>query len=156
MDVPAQPLTIRQVWLRLFAGFMAFQLLIVGFGIYLYASGSILSPDAVKKLGAMRQMFMTISTLGVIATLMIARAKMNPEQIRSVEDLFRSTVLCLIVGEITMLLTAVGLAKLYLFQFLVAAALIFIVDFAIVLTAGLRLLAQPAQKVDDIRNKFEV
>lgn len=156
MDVPAQPLTIRQVWLRLFIGFMAFQLLIVGFAIYLYASSSVLSPDAVKKLGAMRQMFMTISTLGVIATLMISRAKMGSDTIKSVEDLFRATVLCLIVGEITLLLTAVGLAKLYLFQFLVAAVLIFIVDLAIVLPAGLRLLAQPAEKVENIRNKFEI
>lgn len=156
LDVPSKPLTIRHVWLRLFIGFMVFQLLIVGFGIYLNVSGSILSADAVKKLGAMRQMFLTISTMGVIASLMIARAKMTSESIKSVEDLFKSTVLTLAVGEITLLITAVGLAKLFLTQFLVAAALVFIVHLAIVLPAGLRLLAQPAQKVENIRNKFEL
>lgn len=156
MDVPAQPLTIRQVWLRLFIGFMVFQLLIVAFGIFMSAGGAGLGAEAMKKLAGMRQMFQSASTIGVIACLMIARAKMHPDSIKSVQDLFRATILCLVVGEITLLFTAVGLAKLYFFQFLVAAALIFIVDLGIVLPAGLKLLAQPAEKVENIRNKFEI
>lgn len=135
---------------------MVFQLLIVAFAIFMASGGASLGPETEKKLGAMRQMFMTVSTMGVISCLLIARAKMQPDAIKTVQDLFRSTVLCLVLGEITLLLTAVGLAKLYIAQFLIAALLIFIVDLAIVLPAGLRLLAQPAQKIENIRNKFEL
>lgn len=142
----------------MFIGFMIFQTLIVLFGIYIANAGTAagLGADAEKKLAAMRQVFQSISAIGVVACVMIARVKLNPEAVKSAQDMFKATLTCLMIGEITVLLAAVGLARLFLGQFLLSASLIYAVDFLIVLPAGLRLLSQPAEKIEDIRNKFEL
>lgn len=154
--VSSKPITVRQLWLRLFYGFMIFQSLIVFFGIFMASGGASLGEVATQKLSAIRPMFQSISAVGVVACMVIARAKLHPDSLKSLDELFRFTTLCLIVGEITVLLSAVGLAKMFLGQFLVTAILVYIVNFAIVLPSGLRVLDQPVEKVENPRNKFEV
>jgi hypothetical protein len=137
---------VRQAWLSLFWGFVVFQLVLVGIGVFFAMGGRELGIDTAKRLDAMRQVFQSCTTVGVIAVIFIARAKLHPDAIKSPADLFRGTLLCLIIGEITVLLALVGLSKLHLGQFLMAAGLVFLADFALVLPAGLKILAQPVQK----------
>ncbi len=135
---------------------MVFQTLIVAFGIFMASGGASLGEVATQKLTAIRPLFQSISAVGVVACMVIARAKLHPDSVKSVDELFRFTTLCLIVGEVTVLLSAVGLAKMFVGQFLVSAALVYLVNFAIVLPSGLRLLAQPIEKIENPRNKFEL
>lgn len=141
--VSASPPTVRQAWISLFVGFMVVQLLLVGVGVFFATGGRTLAEEAVQRLDSMRQVFQFIAILGVIACMVLTRTRLHPEAVRTPQDLFRATISCLMVGEITVLIALVGLSKLHLEQFLVAAGLIFLADFVLVLPAGLRVLAQP-------------
>jgi hypothetical protein len=141
--VSASPPTVRQAWFSLFIGFMVVQGLLVLLGVFFATGGKALAADAVQKLDSMRQVFQFIAVLGVIACMVMTRTRLHPEAVRSPQDLFRSTIACLMVGEVTVLIALVGLSKLHLEQYLVAAGLVFLADFILVLPAGLRVLAQP-------------
>ena len=154
--MPANPPTVRQAWLSLFTAFLILQLVLVGLGIFLATGGKNLAADATQKLDAMRQVFQSVTALGVIACMMLTRAKLHQDAIQSPSDLFRGTVLCLMVGEVTVLIGLIGLAKLHLAQFLVASALVFLVDFVLILPAGLRVLGQPIQTSGTAGNKEDL
>ena len=144
--VPSTPPTVRQAWTSLFIGFMVFQAILVGVGIFLATGGQDLARDPAERLDAMRQVFQSIAAIGVIAVMVLTRAKLHPDAIQTPQDLFRGTMLVLMVGELTVLLSLIGLAKLHLAQFLVAAALVFLADFVLVLPAGLRALGKAPTK----------
>lgn len=134
---------------------MVLQLLLVAVGIFFATGGKHLAADSVQKLDAMRQVFQAVTTLGVVACMLLTRAKLHPDAVRSPADLFRGTLLCLVVGEITVLIALVGLAKLHLTQFLIAAGLVFLADFALVLPAGLRVLGKRVETSGTGGNKAE-
>ncbi|MBC8065693.1 MAG: hypothetical protein H7Y17_12755 [Chlorobia bacterium] len=144
--MPSKPRTVRQAWLTLFTAFMAGQVVLVGLGLFFALGGNELGLDASKKLDAMQQVFQSCTAIGVIACITLARAKLNANTVQSPQDLFRGTVTCLSVGEMTVLVALVGLSKLHLTQFLIAASLVFIVDFGLILPLSLKLLGQPAPK----------
>jgi hypothetical protein len=146
LDVPSKPRTVRQAWFQLFFGFLIFQAVLVALGCFLATGGKQLGLDAATRLDAVSQVFQSCTAIGVIACMAIARARMHPSAIQSGQDLMKATTMCLIVGELTVVLGLVGLAKLHLPQFLIAAALVFLVDFILILPAGLKLLALPAPK----------
>ncbi len=138
-----RPRTVKSVWIQLFVGFILLQLIVVVLGVMLANSSGNLGLEEAKKLDAMRQAFQSISAVGVIACLVVTRAKLHPSAIHSPQDLFRATALCLAVGELTILVALVGLAKLHVAQFLVTCALVFLADFALILPAGLKILRSP-------------
>jgi hypothetical protein len=144
--VSSKPQTVRQAWINLFATFMILQLILVGLGVFFASGGKQLAMDAATRLDSMRSVFQSCSAIGVIACMYLTRAKLTPLAVKTPQDLVRNTIFCLMVGELTVLIALVGLAKLHLIEFLVAAVLVYLVDFFLILPAGLRLLAQPAPK----------
>ena len=139
-----KPRTVRTAWFQLFGAFLLFQALVAAFGILIGSSGNDLGLDAAKRLDAMRQAFQSIAAIGVIGCMVYARAKLHPSVVTNPRDLLRATAICLAIGELTLLVSLIGLAKLHLAQFLVACGMVFLVDFALILPAGLRVLNQPA------------
>jgi hypothetical protein len=146
---------VRQAWFSLFIAFMVLQAVLVGLGVFLATGGKNLAVDATQKLDAMRQVFQSITALGVVACMFLTRAKLHPDVVKTPADLFRGTLICLMMGEVTVLIALIGLAKLHLAQFLVASALVFLADFILVLPAGKRVLSLPSKTSGTQGNKDE-
>ena len=139
-------LTVRQMWSRIFIGFLAFQIVLVGLAFLAANTGTVLSEDANKRIDAMRQVFQSICALGVVTMIAFTRSKLHPDNAKSPQDLIRATVLALAIGELTVLFALVGLAKNHLDQFLIAAGLVFLADFIMVRPAGSKILSSPAPR----------
>ncbi len=134
------------MWSHLFIGFIVLQLVLVVLAWYLNADGKALGMEAAKRLDAMRPAFQSFTAIGVIACMMLIRAKLHPDVTKTPQDLIKFTLLALSIGELTLLIALIGLAKLHFGQFLVSAGLVFIVDFAMLRPACQKLLGQPAPK----------
>ena len=144
MRVPPPPTTVRQAWLSLFMVFIVLQVILLAFGLVIGTKGQPLDPVAAQKLDSMSRAILSVVAVGVVACLVVARAKLHPKAVSTPQDLFRGTFICLAIGEATVLLALVGLAKLHLDQFLIACGLVFLADFALVLPSGLKLLNLPS------------
>jgi hypothetical protein len=144
--VPTSPPTVRNIWTRIFVGFLAFQVVLVALGVLLATTGRDLAPDATNRIDAMRQVFQSICALGVVAMIAFTRSKLHPENAKSPQELIRATVLALAIGELTVLFALVGLAKNHLDQFLIAAGLVFLADIIMVRPSGSKILNSPIQR----------
>lgn len=149
--VPEKPRTVRDLWIRMFIAFLVVQVLLMAFGVILASGGRQLNPDAVTRLDSMRQIFQTICALAVVACVAYVRARLNPIVVNSPQSLLRETAAAIAIGEGAVLLGLVGLARLHPDQFLIGGALVFVVDFALILPAGLRLMKQPAPPIEKSR-----
>lgn len=149
--VPEKPRTVRDLWIRMFITFLVMQALLMAFGVILASGGRQLNPDAVTRLDSMRQVFQTICALAVVACVAYVRARLNPIVVNTPQSLLRETAAALAIGEAAVLLGLVGLARLHPDQFLIGGALVFVVDFALILPACLRLMKQPAPPTEKSR-----
>lgn len=131
---------LRKQWMALFGGMMFLQLLLIGFGVILATGGHSLGAEMTKRMEAMTQIFQTVTALAVIGCIVVGRSRLTPQVVRTETDLLRETMLCLAVGELSVLLGLIGLAKLHLPEYLVTCALVFLVDFGFVLPQSLKLL----------------
>ena len=93
-----------------------------------------------KRLEAMTQVFQTVTALAVVGCIVVGRSRLTPQVVQEPGDLLRESMVCLAIGEISVMLGLIGLAKLHLPEYLVTCGLVFLVDFGFVLPKCLQLM----------------
>jgi len=137
--VPVTDSEMRRKLPLIFVAFVGFEVVLTLFGVSMGTGGHQLAGEAVKKLESMAQVFQTVSLLAVIACIAVTRARLTEAVVQTYEDLARELLVCLAVGEVSILLGIVGLAKLHLPEFLLAAGLTLAVDLGLILPRFRRL-----------------
>lgn len=102
--------------------------------------------NAATRLDSLQKVFESTTVIGFLTCVTLARSRLTEQHVRTAQELLKTTVLCLMVGELTVLMALVGLAKLHFYEFLAGAALVFLADFFFIIPASLKLLALPAQE----------
>jgi hypothetical protein len=121
----------------MFAAFIWFEFLIIGFGFFLagkYVSTGQAAPGA----DALASLAYIVTPLAVVASIYWARAKLADPTASEPPAFTRDSIVAMGIAELGLLFAAIAFMRSNPWQILVFGGIVMMIDFLIILRAGLR------------------